>query len=565
MLLLIVLLLVPILLLYGLSNRVANQVVQSEIQSSNMSQLLFFLHQLDSAVGSLSMFPVILSRDPHIRDFVESPPSSVFEGLRAQAAITEKLGLQSVSSLWANDLTIAFPRKALLLSSNIYLNGKPIQATVAGMRNNWTYEEDVSRSRPIGSFVREVAEPAAAASLNDASAVYQVRFSVQNMTDMLDTFKKDRQSDPFLFQSGRQPIWNSTSDHGLSEAIIRQLERFALSATGQLRMSVEGSEYLVSYARSGQLGWYLLDYVPVHQALAPIAKARNLFYASAGLLLALGFIASYMLYRNVQIPIMKLTRGMQNMKNGHMSERIEYKVHNEFDYLIQRYNEMAEQIQVLVEDVYAERIRSREATLKQLQSQIHPHFLYNSLFFIINSAMMEDRDSVISMAHNLAEYYRYTTHVDQQAVLLQDELEFIKHYLEIQNLRMHRLEFRISVPDAMLDETVPRLILQPLVENAIVHGIENKNGKGRISITGEQTDTRNRIVVEDNGIGMSEERISALTANLNAGMSEDIGCGTWNVHQRLLHQFGEGSGVAFERSSDGGIRATLTWNRKQEG
>jgi two-component system sensor histidine kinase YesM len=110
---------------------------------------------------------------------------------------------------------------------------------------------------------------------------------------------------------------------------------------------------------------------------------------------------------------------------------------------------------------------------------------------------------------------------------------------------------------------VPRLILQPLVENAIIHGIERKVEGGIIRIIGEQDNKYNRIIIEDDGIGMNMEEIKRLQSKLDLPMSEEIGCGTWNVHQRLFYQFGEGSGLVFHRIPSGGIRVVISWNRNE--
>lgn len=565
-LILVILLLIPIIALYSFSNRIAGNVVGEQIQSSGLNQLTFFLHQFDSVLENLSMFPVILGQDPHFRDYLDKAGTSAAatpDRLAEQALITRKLGLQSVSSAWSNDLTVVIPGQAKVLSSNIYLNGSSQWTWEEEVRHEWTYEEDLSRGHPTGSFIREIAEPASARRVNQAAALFQVRFPVQNINELLDLYKKDKPSDPFLYKSGLEPILTSTPDKSTVQTIRRTLDGLTLNESGQERIGLDGRQLLVSYVRSSQLeGWYMIDYAPVDLVLAPITKTRNLFYISVGLLLALSTLASFMLYRNVQIPIMNLIRSMQRLKRGDMTARIDYRAKNEFDYLIRRFNEMAEQIQVLVEDVYVEKIRSREATLKQLQSQINPHFLYNSLFFIINSAMMDDRDSVVAMAQHLAEYYRYTTRVDNQKVTLKDELELIGHYLEIQNMRMHRLEYEISVPKPMMDEVVPRLIIQPLVENAIIHGIERRTEGGRISISGERDEHVNRVIVQDNGTGLTGKELHQLLAGLHQPMTDRIGRGTWNVHQRLYYQFGEGSGLTFHESPGGGLRAVLTWNRR---
>ncbi|GAA3407676.1 sensor histidine kinase [Paenibacillus hodogayensis] len=561
-LILVVLLLIPILVLYSFSNRTANQVVREQIQSSGLNQLRFFLNQLDSTIDNLAMFPVILGQDPHIRDYLDKPGGALPEMLAKQARITEKLGLQSVSSPFSNDLSIVQPQEKTVLSSNIYVNGTSNWTWGGDVHSVWTYAQDKTRGFPTAAFIREIVEPANAKQVEAAATLYHVSFPVRNISELLDMYKKDKQSDPFLYKPGEEPIGSSTPDKETVQPVIALLNDGALNESGQLQFRIEDRQLLVSYVRSSQLpGWYMVDYEPVERVLAPIAKTRNLFYVSVGLLLMLSMLASFLLYRNVQRPILNLIRSMQRLKRGDLSTRIEYRSKNEFDYLIVRFNEMAEQIQVLVEDVYAEKIRSREATLKQLQSQINPHFLYNSLFFIINSAAMDDRDSVVAMSQHLAEYFRYTTRVDDQTVTLKDELDLIRHYLEIQSMRMHRLQYDIAVPEEMLDETMPRLLIQPLVENAIVHGIEGRPEGGRIAITGQRDDGYNRIVVADSGAGLTGGELERLLASLETPMTDRIGRGTWNVHQRLYYQFGEGSGLTFEAIPEGGLKAVLTWNR----
>ncbi|WP_235550104.1 sensor histidine kinase [Paenibacillus sp. Soil724D2] len=562
-LILLVLLLIPIVLLYSYTNRITNNVVQDQIQSSNLNQLSFFMHQLDVDVERLAMSPVILGSDPYIREFIDRNESPDYDMLKEQSRIIQKLSLQSVSSGWVNELTIAIPHGKQVLSSSIFVNGTDAWPWDSPIKRTWTYEERKG-DNGIGSFVREISEPIRAQIASQANVLYQVRFSVQNMIQLLDVYKQDKRSDPFLIDGQNRAIFNSSSNPSITHTIHERLAGQGLPLTGQVQFDIANQQYLISIVKSEQLDWYLVDYVPVQKILSPITMTRKLFYVSIALLLVMSILASFLLYRNVQIPIGKMIQSVQQVKRGDLSARIAYKAKNEFDFLIQRFNEMAEQIQVLVEDVYAEKIRSREATLKQLQSQIHPHFLYNSLFFIINSAEMEDKESVVAMSQNLAEFYRYTTRVEKQSVRLREELDLVGHYLTIQNLRIHRLKYEISVPEEMLSEWVPRLILQPLVENAIVHGIERSAEGDRITITGEQKDGWNRLIVEDNGGGLDEVGLDKLLKQLEAPMSDEIGCGTWNVHHRLYYQFGEGSGLTFERLTNGGLRAVLTWKHNSQ-
>jgi two-component system sensor histidine kinase YesM len=557
----IVLLLIPVLFLYSHSNRIANDVVENQLQSSNLSELSFFLNRMDAIMENLSLFPVIVSYDPHIRDFMGGTGEASGNRLRAQDRITEKLSLQSVSSSWANDLTMIMPARKEVLSSNIFVNGTGQWQWEGEIRKAWTYEVDRSRGFAVGTFVRETSEPANAVWMGQADAVFQVRFPVGTMIDLLDLYGKEKQGNPFLYHPDYEPVRSSTPDLSMEAFIIRNVVNKPLPDAGLETVAWNDQPYLVSFAKSRQLGWYLVDYVPLQSVFSPIVSARNWFYGSIACLLLIGILASFLLYRNVQIPLRNLVRGVKRMSRGELSSRIDYVAKNEFDDLIWHYNDMAERMQVLIEDVYTEKLQSREATLKQLQSQINPHFLYNSLFFVTNSAMLDDRESVVAMADNLAEYYRYTTKVENQNVSLRDELAMVRQYLNIHHLRMDRLTFTIHVPEQMMDESVPRLLLQPLVENAIVHGIEPRVQGGTITITGEQDETHNRIIIADDGLGIAKEKLRKMEIQLHS-VADEIGCGTLNVHQRLKYRFGDGSGLSFRHSPGGGVTAILTWNRK---
>ncbi|CAH0119737.1 hypothetical protein PAE9249_02244 [Paenibacillus sp. CECT 9249] len=558
--LMIFLFLVPIIILYSISTSISTEVVKEQIQTSNLNQLTFLLKQLDTNIEQLSMFPILLSYDPYIREFIDRRPERLFDALNAEYRMIEKLSLQSVSNAWQNDLAVILPREGKSISSNVFqthLN----QQTAGPVYVQWTYAKEGAGKSQRNYFVREIGEPATESWRQSAKAIFRVRFDSRNLTMMLDSYKDGKDNDPFLYHPQEQPILNSTSSADMTNELISQLgdEQLNGMESGQELVVLDGHQYLVSFVKSKQLDWYLIDYVPYQSVIAPITKSRNFFYIILGLLLILVVTASFSLYRNVQRPLRQLILNFQRMKRGDFSARIRYRARNEFDFLIFRFNEMADQIQILIEKVYAEKIQSREATLKQLQSQINPHFLYNSLFFIINSAMMDDRESVVKMSENLAEFYRYTTRVEKQWVTLEEELELVRHYLTIQNLRMERLAFEMDVPEKMLELRVPRLIIQPIVENAIVHGIEKTPGGGLITITGKQEGDANYIFIEDDGAGMTQEQLDQLHARLKLPMSEEIGCGTWNVHRRLLYRFRGDSGLTFERLPEGGIRATIAW------
>lgn len=558
---LLVLLLVPIFLMYTVSYRVSTNVVQKQVRTSNLEQLSFFLHQIDTNIDQLAMFPTIMSNDPYIREFIH-PPASL-DLLNAQSRIGQKMSLQSVSNSWSNLLTVLMPKEKRFVSSDIFLTYEE-QMFRGPLNKRWTYSSNSSTDPGQPYFLKEIGEPATETMKENTEAVYQIRFSAQNITNMLDVYKKNNKNDPMLFHPLWEPILNSTASRPLVDELLSALRSKELPSSGQEVMKLDNRSYLVSYEKSKQLDWYLVDYVPLQDTITPIKTSRDYFYLFIGLLLILGLVSCFWVYRNVQIPVRELMQGVNRIKRGDFSARVRYRANNEFDFVIHHFNQMTEQIQILIEDVYAEKLRSREATLKQLQSQINPHFLYNSLFFIINSAMMDDRDSVVQMSQNLASFFRYATRVENQSANVQEELDMVRHYLIIQQLRNERLKFEIEVPDSMMTLTIPRLILQPIVENALVHGIECSERSGFIRITGETDELRHHLIVEDNGPGMTIDEIETLHARLAMPMSEEIGTGTWNVNRRLQYQFGDGSGLTFTQVPGGGTRAVLSWNRNKE-
>lgn len=563
---LIILLITPVLILYIYTNKVSVDVVKDEIQSSSLSQLSFFLHQFDTTAEQLAMFPVILSSDPYIRDFVELRSDKPYDWIREKNRVAEVLSLQSVSSAWTNDLNLYLPKEKTIVSSSTVSSIDEEAFLAFRPTGMWTFDPTVRTDNrpPGGRFVRQLVVPFNATTFDQIKSMIQVSFPVTNVTTMLDQVKSGGKGDPFFYRAGLPPLGSSTMNGAVMNGLIPILDKERLAERGHFVCKLGGRQYYVFYVQSKQLDWYLVDYAPVENILLPITKTNALFYVTVGLLLALGFFSAYLLYRNVQKPIAKLMQGVQRIKKGDLSARIRFQPNNEFDFLIDRFNEMAEQMQDLVERVYAEKIRLNEATLKELQAQINPHFLYNSLFFIINTAMLGDTRSVVAMAQNLAEYYRYTTRMESQTAPLREELSLVENYLTIHNLRMQRLHYEINVPGGMMEVQVPRLLLQPLVENAIEHGVEKEPDDGLIVITGRRSDSSYEIVVEDNGAGVSDEELRELEKQLYRPMEASMGYGVWNVHHRLQYAFGEGAGLHLAQSALGGLKVTLTWKREDD-
>lgn len=231
---------------------------------------------------------------------------------------------------------------------------------------------------------------------------------------------------------------------------------------------------------------------------------------------------------------------------------------NEFHFLLVGFNDMAKQIEELIQNVYLEKISSRDANLKQLQSQINPHFLYNCFTLIRSLTRLGEKETVMQLTMHLSKYYRYTTHSERQTAELREEIDLVNSYLAIQAIKVQDLKYEIDIPAEFAKLELPRLILQPLVENAVLHGIEPV-GSGLIRVSATSNDQYNVIKVEDDGIGLTDEQLASLQREIVMPPIEDKGCALWNTRLRMQLQFGPKAGLRILRKEEGGLEVQLFW------
>lgn len=559
---LIVVLFIPIVIMYSYTNQITLNVLSQGLQNSNAKQLSFLSSQIDSRIEQMMDFTTVFSRDPNVRNFngLSIGPEDPYDLMQMRYAIQEKIFLLSgVRQIWPMNYSVYSQNNHQVISNRSpqpvydeaylcrYVNGK------------WTYRKPETPDAP-GAFYWYVSDSDDVLNkLGGSNLVLETSFSQQNIQNMLDNFKSGGNGDPFFFYPGEAPIVNRSADSALIQELIQHFEGDPLQVGTQHVFNIKGKKYLISAVKSTYLGWFLIDYVPLEQVLGPTRPSRNLFYFSMAVLFMGGIAASILLYQHVQRPILRLIRGLQSVSRGIYSTRIHSDAQNEFSFLFKRFNEMSQQIQDLIENVLKEKLRAREATLKQLQAQINPHFLYNSLGFIINMAQLKEEEAVVSMAYNLSAYYRYTTRLEKHTATLSEELRLLVNYLDIQKLRNGRIRYHIDVHEEMSMLCIPRLMLQPIVENSVLHGIGRSYSSGEIRIAGQMTEQSCTIWIDDDGVGLTADEITMLNRRLYEPLLEDMGFGLWNVNQRMIHQFGDDAYLRFSVSPLGGLRATCFW------
>ncbi len=216
------------------------------------------------------------------------------------------------------------------------------------------------------------------------------------------------------------------------------------------------------------------------------------------------------------------------------------------------------------EQVTREQKQLRKAEFELLQAQINPHFLYNTLDAIVWSAEAGNQKQVVKMVGSLSEFFRSSLNKGKELVRVREELSHARSYLEIQQIRYQDiLSYEIEVPEELFEYEIPKITVQPIVENALYHGIKNRRGGGKITINGEEGDNDYRIIVTDDGIGMDSERLAQITEGLSGKNPGDVKIyGLYNVNERIKLFYGEEYGISIESEYDKGTRVVIRLPKK---
>lgn len=268
---------------------------------------------------------------------------------------------------------------------------------------------------------------------------------------------------------------------------------------------------------------------------------------SAVILMVIIFL-SYYIPLSITRPIRKLSGVTEQVAKGNLDVRSQVRSGVEINMLSDSLNTMIDKINELLKQVTEEQVRLRKAEFELLQSQINPHFLYNTLDAIIWLAESGEEKKVVDMVGSLSEFFRTSLNRGEDMVTIKKELQHVRSYLEIQQMRYQDiLRYEIQVPEELHKYLIPKITIQPLVENALYHGIKNKRGRGQIVISGEKEADYFVIRVEDNGIGVKPERLAQVNDGIRNKVltGKDI-YGLYNVNERIRLNFGEKYGISID-------------------
>lgn len=334
-------------------------------------------------------------------------------------------------------------------------------------------------------------------------------------------------------------------------------------------VQLNGSDYYLFSYEIPNLASHYVRLIPTSSLLENIDTTPKLilFFFTLVCVACILFFAG--VYRLIHQPYHKLTTAFEELEQGNFGITITDNKTADFAYLFHAFNDMSLKLEQLIERDYNQKILLQKAELKQLQAQINPHFLYNSFFMLQRMIKMEMMEEAQEVANALGIYFRYLTRNSMDNVALEEEYEHAKTYAYIQGLRFEgRIKIQFDdLPSEFSSLPVPKLILQPLLENAFQYGLHNKMENGllliRFSVSGDQL----TIIVEENGEELTDDALNTLSSRLETVRTDTSGyemTGLLNIQRRLIIFSNSKNSLQVSRSDLGGLRVSIILQKTEE-
>lgn len=331
------------------------------------------------------------------------------------------------------------------------------------------------------------------------------------------------------------------------------IDKVKQSSSGSF-ITDEGNKKRIYTIQETHFGWKIVGVAYASELIANQNQINLSYFLWTILALVIALYLSFFISRHLSRPIKMLQSNMKQVEKGDFSIRSEFRSKNEIGQLSHTFNIMVGRIKDLMNQIIQNEESKRKSEMKLLEAQINPHFLYNTLDSIIWMAERKKHDEVVLMTSSLAKLFRSIINKNNETVPVRVEIEHITNYLLIQTMRYKdKLDFQIDVDPSILEVHIPKIILQPIVENAIYHGIKNKLESGLVKITGKADGDTIVFVVADDGVGMEPEKLDQIL-KLKEGNIRGIGVS--NVNERIK-LFGNEFGLTFMSEKWEGTEVTI--------
>ena len=336
------------------------------------------------------------------------------------------------------------------------------------------------------------------------------------------------------------------------DSLLSTIWKTAQQDQGSLKDLVSGKEMIVNYNTSEISGWKVVSLLPVAQLQAKSGFLKSIAISMFAVTVILILLISILASNIITIPLHRLMKSFDTLKKGDFNTSVTVRGNDELALIGTTFNSMVLEIKNLINQKYELEMLKKQAELESLQSQINPHFLFNTIFSINEVVISGNREMASLMLMNLADIFRYSLSKRQHEICFAEELEYLKKYLYLQKCRFGE-KYRISymIDDNIMRFGILRLTLQPIVENSLLHGLDPKCEPGELTITATSFGEYYAIYVWDNGVGIEADHLAQINGQLDNPEISDNGAsptriGIFNVNSRIKYHYGNPYGIHIE-------------------
>lgn len=329
---------------------------------------------------------------------------------------------------------------------------------------------------------------------------------------------------------------------------------------GHFYANIQNVKSYVNYVDSSYSGWKVVQYISEYEMVKYARSIQVIIFALGLLSLGTALLFLFILYKRVTQPIIRLSRQVKLVGSGNFNLKLDNNRNDEFGVLYNGINKMVTDLNVYIERLSDAKVQQKMTQYGALKSQINPHFLANTLETIQMKVIINGDRETAEMIGIVGRLFRSFIPTGKETLTLQEELQQIRLYIKVQQLRFgDKIEYEENLVKGSEQASILHFILQPLVENAIVHGLERKVGKGKVEISSTIMSNQLLIHIKDNGVGMTTDQMTELQSKLEApaDMKTEEHIGIKNVHDRIRYYYGEPYGITIESQQNEGTTITL--------
>lgn len=550
----------PMLILSLVINARGAGSLKQEISNSMEQRASYYLSLLEGELDRVDRIQrEFVTDDDLLMLSVASPVMSEYKLVEANNRLFRKFVFAKNATRYIENTGVFIPSLDKTISA-MHLYGDPLDEALASMGNL----RRTSRAPFViwhGRLFVLTRYPDAGV-FNNAFLLY-TELSVRELESDMEQFKTYASGGSVLFAGHNEWLVSAPGSRDLGQGMIEELWRTNEGPDTHDHSSgvihAKGIPYAYAASYSDKYDVTLFLFAMEREIVQPLNKYRLWLWVIALGSSVVAVASAFWLYRVVHKPMRQLVMSFRRVESGQFGIVPTLRGSDEFAYLFNQFDSMVLKLRELIRDNYEKELRSQRAEMKQLQAQINPHFLYNAFFLLYQMVDGEDYDNLKPYTRSLGEYFRYVTRNANEEAALEQEAAFTKAYLDIQRIRFGsrlRIHFE-EVPERFRQLLIPRLTLQPIVENAIKYGLESKAEGGFIRVAFSSDRDTFCISITDSGHGLPPVQLRKVQQQLSLPIGTVESTGLLNVHHRIRLRYGKLAKVVLEEAKEGGTAVSI--------